>query len=314
MNLLIIGTKKSEESQLLKKEAEKRDHSVEIASLTSLIFSNGKKQSILTKDGKDINEFDAVLFRAINQHIIEAKIVAKYMKERQKTVVDEILAQGDYEYNKLFMHSKLWTKHIPQPLTLQAFNLKNIERVFKKIKAPLMVKHAKEMHGRSVFRFDSKKEALNFFKENKEKRLGCYLIQEWYPSKHYYRTLVLENRVLGAMKRLSLKCKNRPKIPLNQRSKKAELTPGLKKLSLKTVRALGIELAGLDIMPDKNGELKVLEINRSPQFKRFSQITGVNVAEEIIKYLEQKLKNRRNKKRGNAPLFSLTKLPILSLI
>ena len=90
------------------------------------------------------------------------------------------------------------------------------------------------------------------------------------------------------MKRLSLHCRNRPNIPLNQRSKKAELSPTLKKLSLAATKALGIELAGLDIMPDRGGQLRVLEINRSPRFKRFTQVTGTNVAEEVIKYIEKK--------------------------
>ena len=90
------------------------------------------------------------------------------------------------------------------------------------------------------------------------------------------------------MERLSLHCQNRPKIPLAQRSKKASLSTALKKISLEATQASGIELAGLDIMPDKKGQLRVLEINRSPQFKRFTQVIGLNVAEEIIEYIEKK--------------------------
>lgn len=286
MKILIIGSPKSKESQLLKKEAIKRNHSVKIIPLSKLVFSGQKTLSIVTPKGMDIKNFEAVLFRAINQHIIEAKIVAQYMQDNKRKVIDKILANGNYEYHKFFMHSRLWAKYIPQPLTFFAFDLKGIEEITKKIKPPFIVKHIKEMHGQSNFRFDSKKQLLDFFK--KKNHLGYYLIQEWYPAKYYYRTLVLGNKVLGAMERLSLHCQNRPKIPLSQRSKKASLSADLEKFSLAAAKALEIELAGLDIMPDKKGQLRVLEINRSPKFKRFTQVTEINVAEEVIKYIERK--------------------------
>ena len=288
MKILIIGSNQSKESQSLKQEAEKRNHSVAIVSLSKLIFSGQKNLSITTPVGQDIKDFEVTLFRAISQHIIEAKIVAQYLVSHQRTVVDQVLAQGNYEYHKFFMHSRLWAKQIPQPTTFFILSSVNLKETVRKIKPPFIVKHIKEMRGRSNFRLDSQKELFNFFK--KKERLGHYLIQEWYPAKYYYRTLVLGDKVLGAMERLSLHCQNRPKIPLSQRSKKASLSADLKKISLQSSQTLEIELAGLDIRPDPQGQLRVLEINRSPQFKRFSQVTDLNVAEEIIRYLEKRTK------------------------
>lgn len=166
--MLIIGSKKSIESQQLKKEAEKRNHYLKIMPLNQLILGFQKNLFVSTKKGRDISEFDAILFRAISRHIVEAKIIARYMKNKNKIVIDDILAKSNYDYHKFLMHTKL------------------------------------------------------------------------------------------------------------------------KELALTAARAAEIEFAGLDIMPDKNGRLKVLEINRSPQFKRFSQVTGINVAEEVIKYIEKK--------------------------
>lgn len=286
MKILIIGSDKSKESQILKEAALKRGHQLKIIPLAKLIFQGQENLVITTPAGLDIKNFEAILFRAISRHIIEAKIVAQYMGDNKRKVIDEILAQGNYEYHKFFMHSRLWTKQIPQPTTFFILNSANLKEVARKIKPPFIIKHIKEMRGRSNFRFDSQEELFNFFK--KKERLGYYLIQEWYPAKYYYRTLVLGNKVLGAMERLSLHCQDRPEISLIQRSKKASLSADLKKISLAAAKALGIELAGLDIMPDPEGQLRILEINRSPQFKRFSQVTGLKVAEEIIKYIEKK--------------------------
>ncbi len=287
MKILIIGSTKSKESKLLKEEADKRNHSVEIIPLSKLIFKGQKKLMIFTPNGLDIKNFEAILFRAISKHVIEAKIIARYMKDKKRIVIDEILAKRNYEYHKFFMHSQLWAKNIPQPSTFFALNLNTIKKAVDELNPPFIVKHIKEMHGQGNFRFDSQEQLLDFFKN--KNHLGKYLIQEWYSSKYYYRTIILGNKVLGAIERLSLHCKNRPKIPLNQRSKKASLSSDLEKISLKATQAMGIELAGLDIMPDNKGHLRLLEINRSPQFKRFSQVTGLNIAKEIIKYIEGKV-------------------------
>lgn len=288
MKILIIGISQSKESQMLKKEARARKHQVKIIGLADLIFSGKKNLLITTFSGQNIADFEAVLFRAINQHITEAKIIAQYMREHGRIVVDEILARGNYQYHKFFMHSRLWQYQIPQPLTFYPLNFRNFRKIAQKIKMSVVVKHIKEMHGRHNFRFDNKKQLLNFFKN--KKHLGQYLIQEWYASSYYYRTLVIDNKVLGAMERVSLHCQNRPRLPLSQRSKKARLFPQLEKISLAAAKALAMEFAGLDIMPDQQGQLRVLEINRSPRFKRFTQITGINVAQKVIEYLEKKNK------------------------
>src|SRR3990167_4448041 len=295
MKILLIGSKKSPESQQLKKEAEKRSHYLKIIPLNQLILSFRQNLFVFTKEGRDISEFDAILFRAINRHIVEAKIIAEYMKNRNKIVIDDILAGSNYDHHKFLMHTKLKEENIPQPITYLPLGLNALKKTLEKIEPPLVVKHLKEMRGRYVFRFDAQKEVLDFFSRNKKEWLGLprgkagrYLIQEWYPAKKYYRVLILGEEALGAMERLSLLCKNRPKIPLAERSKKIKLTKKLKELALTAARTAGIEFAGVDIMPDKNGQLRVLEINRSPQFKRFSQITGLNVAKKVIKYIESK--------------------------
>lgn len=288
MKILIIGSAKSKESQLLRKAGQERDHSVKIISISDLIFEIDQGLSIYTKEGTNIRNFQALLFRAISRHIIEAKIIAQYMLDKKRVVVDEILAKGNYEYHKFFMHHRLSAKKVLQPNTFYIARFDNLKTVAEKLKPPFIVKHIKEMRGRSNFRFDSEKELFDFFKQRKNQRLGRYIIQEWHPSEYYYRTLVVGNKVLGAIKRLSLHCQNRPQIPLSQRSKKAALWPALKEISLAATRAMDIELAGIDIMPDKRGRLQILEINRSPQFKRFIQTTGINAAEEVIKYLEEK--------------------------
>jgi len=65
MKMLIIGSKKSIESQQLKKEAEKRNHYLKIMPLNQLILGFQKNLFVSTKKGRDISEFDAI-FASLN--------------------------------------------------------------------------------------------------------------------------------------------------------------------------------------------------------------------------------------------------------
>lgn len=247
MKLIIIGSRFSKESHLLKAEAIKQGHEAEIIPAKLFVF----------------NAFDAILFRAINKHIDLAKKIAQKAKKQNKIIIDEAVAEKDFDFNKLKMHKKLAKEKIPQPET-------------QSLKTPILLKPIAGMRGKGIFYFDNKN----------------YFIQEFMPEKYYYRVFVIGSKVIGAIKRLALKCNNRPNLPLVKRSKKAALTPALKELALKAVKACDFEIAGVDIMANK-----VLEVNRSPRFTRFMQVTGINIAQEIIRYLDEKHKrlNRRNK-------------------
>ena len=283
MKILIIGSSKSKESKSIKEAALKRDHQAEVIPLSHLVFGGQKELEIKKIDGQNIDSFDAVIFRAISRHVVEANIVAKYLKEKGKKVIDSGLFNQTYQYHKFLMHTRLWQDQVPQPPTYFPLKKASLNKITEEIEPPFIVKHIKEMRGRSVFRFDSKEEVINFF--NKKGLIGNYLIQKWYPSKKYFRTIVLGNQVLGAIERLSLKCKNRPHIPLSERSKKTNLTPELEEISIKAAKATSIDFGGLDIMPDEDNNLRIIEINRSPQFRRFTKETNVNVADKIIDFL-----------------------------
>ncbi|MFH1713547.1 MAG: ATP-grasp domain-containing protein [Candidatus Jacksonbacteria bacterium] len=276
MKLIIIGSRCSIESQLLEQESLKIGWQVKVIPIKDVIFKNGLP---------NLGIFDAVLFRAINQHVVQAKIIAKYAKKRGKIIIDELLADSDYDFNKLQMHAKFSFNQVPQPTTFQIFSLANLKRVLNLLSVPLIVKPVQSMRGQGILRFDSKKDCFNFFKQNRKYN---YLIQDWLSSKYYYRIFVINNKVLGAIKRLSLKCNSRPRIPLEQRSKKVILSSKLKNLALRASRACNIEIAGIDIM-SKNKKFYVLEVNRSPRFTRFAQVTKSNPAKEIITYLHRKV-------------------------
>jgi len=157
------------------------------------------------------------------------------------------------------------------------------KRFGKDLNYPVLLKDINGMHGRNIFYKKTQIELEEFFGWRK---INNYFIQKFIPTDYYYRVLVVGNKVLGAMKRNTLMSIRKKRIPLEKRSHKTELTPELKKLALKAAKATNTDIAGVDIIYD-NDKPYILEVNRSPQFKRFTQVMGIDVAAEIITYLEQ---------------------------
>ena len=72
-----------------------------------------------------------------------------------------------------------------------------------------------------------------------------------------------------------------------------KLTLEERKMAVRAARAMGLNVAGVDLMRSARGPL-VLEVNASPGFG-IEKVTGRDVATPIIEYIEQNAK-RRNKK------------------
>ena len=66
----------------------------------------------------------------------------------------------------------------------------------------------------------------------------------------------------------------------------------------KAARAMGLPICGVDMMRSNQGPM-VLEVNASPGFG-IEKVTGHNVAEKIIEYIEQNAPRTRRKDRVGA--------------
>ena len=56
--------------------------------------------------------------------------------------------------------------------------------------------------------------------------------------------------------------------------------------SIESARALGLKVAGVDMLQSKRGAL-ILEVNSSPGLKGIETATGIDIAGKIIEFVEQ---------------------------
>ncbi|CAA0224305.1 30S ribosomal protein S6--L-glutamate ligase [Tenacibaculum maritimum] len=100
------------------------------------------------------------------------------------------------------------------------------------------------------------------------------------------RAFVVDGVVVGAMKRQGKEGEFRSNLHRGGSATIIELTDEEENTALKSVKALGLGVAGVDMLQSKKGPL-VLEVNSSPGLEGIESATGKNIAKEIIRYIER---------------------------
>lgn len=100
------------------------------------------------------------------------------------------------------------------------------------------------------------------------------------------RAFVVDGVVVGAMKRQGKEGEFRSNLHRGGSANVIELSKEEEFTAIQSAKAMGLGVAGVDMLQSKNGPL-VLEVNSSPGLEGIEKATGKNIAKEIIKYIEK---------------------------
>jgi ribosomal protein S6--L-glutamate ligase len=95
------------------------------------------------------------------------------------------------------------------------------------------------------------------------------------------RVLVVGGRVVGAMRRTARKGEFRSNLHRGGEGESIELTDPYARAALAAARAVGLDVAGVDVLEGREGP-RIIEVNSSPGFEGMERATGVDVAGLII--------------------------------
>lgn len=126
-----------------------------------------------------------------------------------------------------------------------------------------------------------------------------FLVQEYIAESHGtdVRAYVVGNKVVAAMQRTSAGG-FRSNLKQGGSAAAVELSKDDAQLAVRAARAVGLEVAGVDLMYSDKGTL-VIEANASGEFG-IEQITGKNVAAEIIEHIEYRVAQHVKKDKAGA--------------
>lgn len=98
------------------------------------------------------------------------------------------------------------------------------------------------------------------------------------------RAVVIGNQVVGATYRIAPPGSWRTNVTSGGTPKNCPVSPQIRDLSLRATRALGLDIAGVDLIEGKNG-LQVLELNAWPNYELYDAIVGIDVADVLARYI-----------------------------
>ena len=100
------------------------------------------------------------------------------------------------------------------------------------------------------------------------------------------RVFIVDGVVVGAMKRQGKEGEFRSNLHRGGAASIIELTDDEENTALKAAKALGLGVAGVDLLQSSKGPL-VLEVNSSPGLEGIEKATGKDIAKRIIRYIER---------------------------
>lgn len=281
----------------LKEEAIKRGHDVRIVKYRDCYASIERSNPTVSYRGEDLGTFDAIIPR-----------IAANMTRYGTAIVRQLEMQGVYSVSssiainrsrdKLRSSQVLARAGVGIPKTVFSRNSTDIDDLIDKLGGtPVIIKLARGTHGNGVVLAETKKAAKSvlqaFYLTNED---GTnILLQEFVKESAGtdIRAFVVGSRVVASMKRQSLDDDFRSNLHKGGEGTKIKLTEEERKTAIKAAKAMGLNIAGVDMMRSERGPL-VLEVNASPGFG-VEKVTGRDVASAIIDYVERNAK-RRNKK------------------
>ncbi len=187
-------------------------------------------------------------------------------------------------------------KGIPIPETLFSINPDNIEEQIKMLGGtPVIIKLQEGTQGIGVILAETQKSAKSIL-DTFYKMDTSVLMQEYIEEANGedIRIIVVGNKVVASMKRSSALEEFRSNVHRGAETMAIIPTPEEQAIATDAVKYLGLGVAGVDLIRSNRGPL-LIEVNASPGLRGIEEATGINVAREIVKYVE--LKGHRHKKQ-----------------
>lgn len=296
MNIAILSNGPANYStRRLKEEAIARGHNVRVIKYRDCYASIEKNNPTVSYKGEDLGTFDAIIPR-----------IASHMTRYGTAIVRQLEMQGVYTVSsslainrsrdKLRSLQLLAKAGVGIPKTVVSRNSADIDDLIDKLGGmPVIIKLARGTHGNGVVLAESKKaaksvlQALYLTNEDGTNVLLQEFVKE--SAGTDIRAFVVGSRVVASMKRQSLDDDFRSNLHKGGEGTKIKLTEEETKMAVKAAKAMGLSIAGVDMMRSARGPL-ILEVNASPGFG-IEKVTGRNVAGAIVEYIE------RNAKRGS---------------
>jgi ribosomal protein S6--L-glutamate ligase len=275
--------------------AEKRGHDVDVLDyLYCNITVEEGEPHIYYKD-KLLQKPDAVIPRiGASRTFFGCAVVRQF---EMMHVFTSVKSQAIVRSRDKLRSMQILSRHgIGMPKTAFSAHPEQIKVLMKKVGGPpIIIKLLEGTQGKGVVlaeTINAAKSALDAFYGLK----ANILIQEYIKEAggRDIRVFVVNGKVAGAMLRQGVHGEFRSNLHQGGYAEKTKLSKQERELALNAAKALGLAVAGVDLLQSARGPL-LMEVNSSPGLEGIEAATGKDIAGTIIEYIEANAKRKSKK-------------------
>ncbi|MCX4241397.1 30S ribosomal protein S6--L-glutamate ligase [Paraliomyxa miuraensis] len=276
--------------------AKRRDHEVEVVDYSRCTMNITSRRPEVRLSGRTV-ETDAVIPRiGASQTFYGTAVV------RQFEAMDVFTANPSQAIarsrDKLRALQLLAARGIGMPVTSIARNPEDIAEVIEQVGgAPLVIKLLEGTQGIGVVLAETHKAAESVIAAFRQLDANI-LVQEFIKEAGGadVRAFVVDGKVVASMLRQGPEGEFRSNLHRGGSAVQAKLTPEERSTAVRSAKILGLRVAGVDMLRSNHGPL-VMEVNSSPGLQGIETASGVDVAERIIRFVEEQVLQGRKSDR-----------------
>jgi ribosomal protein S6--L-glutamate ligase len=203
--------------------------------------------------------------------------------------------------DKLRAQQLLARAGVDLPATTFAHDARHAQGLIERVGGtPVIIKLLEGTQGKGVVLAETKKAAESVIGAFRQLDANI-LVQEFIKEAggDDLRVIVIGGKVVAAMERHAAPGEFRANLHRGGTAERARLTPKERRTAVQAAKALGLSVAGVDMLRSNRGPL-VLEVNSSPGLEGIEAATGIDVADAVIDFVEANASKGARKDRVRA--------------
>ncbi len=298
MKLAILSRKASLYSTTrLQEAAEKRGHQVEIIDYLRCYMNITSQRPQIFYKGQSLDYINAVIPRIGASNTFYGSAVVRQFEMMGLFTLNR--SQAISRSRDKLRSLQILAKHgIGMPVTGCAHSTRDVQGIIATVGgAPVVVKILEGTQGIGVVLAETHNAAESVIEAFRGLKANI-IVQEFIKEAKGcdIRCFVVGDKVVASMMRMAKEGEFRSNLHRGGIAIKVKITPLERQTAVKAAKALGLAVAGVDILRSDNGPL-VIEVNSSPGLEGIEKYSKIDVADHIIDYIEKNSSTGHKKDR-----------------
>ncbi len=280
---LITTSPEQEEIVRIREEAKKMGYTLEVVDVSGFTLKiKDNKLSVVQLENVDA---DLAIVRGVFMAMNSVTAIVDYIKSRNIKIFDNGVYTHKYSINKITDLTKVSIAGLPTPDTFYSKVPQEFIKGAEDLGYPVVVKSAKTGKGMGVQKMDTEESLEKYVEDLKNDKLPVktVIMQEFIPYKYDLRVFILGDKI-HTMRRIPPVGDFRANFSIGGTVELFNLNEKDKSIAKLAAKAVGLGIAGVDLLIKENGESVVLEVNHTPGMMGIERATGENITKMYIEY------------------------------